>query len=70
MMLEKTIEINHWASQGELVGLREWLGFGVVAWPQTVFHLAEGLLPGPLYLTSGSPLYLSGSRELGYRGLV
>ena len=37
MVLEKTINIYHWASQGGLVGLHAWSGFGVAAWPETMF---------------------------------
>ena len=37
MVLEKTIKVYHWASQGRLVGLRAWPVFGVAAWPRTVF---------------------------------
>ena len=37
MVLEKTINIYHWASQGGLVGLRAWSGFGVAAWWETMF---------------------------------
>ena len=36
LVLEKAIKIYHWASQGGLVGLREWPGC-VAAWPRTVF---------------------------------
>ena len=37
MVLEKAIKLYLWASQGGLVGLSAWPGFGVAAWQGTVF---------------------------------
>ena len=71
--MEKSINIYHWASQGGLVGLHDWLrlggGGGGLRGHILCVHLLEGVL-SKLWCLCHFRLYLSRCQELEYCGLV
>ena len=68
MVVEKAIKIYHWASQGGWWACVRGLDLGWLH-GRGLCSFGGGVLSGPWHLIFGSRLYLSGSWELGCRGL-